>query len=321
MTLSSVTEQSILERVDEYSLYCFYLESQPAIGGIYHSKIRKDVYPSFGIFELTRRPTRAVEYFTQFAWKDNGVGKIGDIFDLVQILCTLPTRTDAMFKIATDMGLLEGTIPVTKLEIVEPTRTTVCRIRVETQEFTPQDISYWNQFNISEQILKEYNCRRVKYYFLNEYQPCPYAPKQMYSYRIHDRYQLYQPFEEKSKKFRNDWTEIHIPGITQLQRRDLCIVTKAYKDVMSLRSFGFDAVSPRGENIPLSSRAIEYLQKRYSKVVVLFDNDGKHSAHLYPFPAIEVPIESETKDITDYCKKYGPAETLKLLNKLLYGNF
>jgi len=318
MTLSSVTEQAILERVDEYSLYCFYLEFQPSIGGIYKSKLRPgDDYPSFGIFELTKRPVR-VEYFTQFAWKDNGIGTIGDIFDLVQSLLTLPSRTEAMFKIATDMGLLEGSVPSAKIEFVEPTRTTVCRIRLESMDFDSRDLSYWEQFNISEQILSEYNCRRVKYYYLNEFQSYPYAPAQMYSYRIHDRYQLYQPFEEKSRKFRNDWTELHIPGLAQLQRKDLCIVTKAYKDVMSLRSFGLDAVSPRGENIPLSSKAVEYLKNRYKRVVVLFDNDGKHSAHLYPFPAIQVPLESEEKDITDYCKRYGTKETFQLLNRLLY---
>ena len=52
MTLSSVTEQLILERVDEYSLYCYYMGYEPIIGKKYHSPLRKgDDDPSFVIFE------------------------------------------------------------------------------------------------------------------------------------------------------------------------------------------------------------------------------------------------------------------------------
>lgn len=323
MDISSISELEILERVDEYSLYCFYLEFEPHIGAVYRSRIRTgDDVPSFGIYPRTK-----AKGDIEFMWKDQAlhpkdsiIGKnYGDIFGLVQVLFTLPTRVDAVFKIASDIGLLED-YPVEKTLIkCEPVYNEPCNIRVKSRDFTSKDLEFWRQFNISEEILNQYNCTAIEYFFLTDKQVIPTYCKQGYAYRIHDKYQIYRPFEERKKKFRNDWTDYHIPGLSQLQGKDLCIVTKSYKDVMSLRSFGFDAVSPRAENVIPLPGMITYLQKRFKRVVTLFDNDGKESSHLYPFEHLYVPVD-KAKDPTDYCKMYGPASTFELLNSLLYGN-
>jgi hypothetical protein len=60
------------------------------------------------------------------------------------------------------------------------------------------------------------------------------------------------------------------------------------------------------------------------------DNDGKHKGHQYTeqygIPFTQVPLDSNTKDLTDFCKVYGPVQTEELTQHLIYeqtgiGNF
>jgi hypothetical protein len=320
MMIPSVTEQEILERVDEYSLYCFYLEFEPIIGCKYNSKLRAgDDYPSFGVYERTSVRRSGGDFINEYMWKDQALpGKnFGDIFDLVKIIYNLPSRFNAIWKVCADFNLGGDYEAQKTLAVVEPVYTPPTRIRIESRAFTTKDLEYWNKYNISQEILEAYSCTAIRCVWFNEFQEIPVMPQQAYAYRIHDRYQIYQPHASKALKFRNDWTELHIPGWFQLQGNELCINTKAFKDVMCLRSFGYDAISPRGENILLPSKAIEVLQRRFKRVVTLFDNDGKHSADSYPFDKIFIPLESKAKDITDYCAMYGREKTAELLKQLL----
>lgn len=325
MEIPTITEQELLERVDEYSLFCFYLEFQPVIGAKYKSRLRvaktdsRDDFASFGIFERKAvKKFGETDYANEYMWKDQGLPgrNYGDIFDLVCRLYGLPHRLNALWKIAGDFGLIDG-YEVKRLAVVPPTSTPPTFIQIQSREFNARDLAYWAKYNITPEILKQYNTTAVKYYKLTEFQEHPTAPSQCYAYRIGTRYQLYQPFVSKDNKFRNNWTEEDIPGWHQQEGTDLCVITKSYKDVMSLRAFGYNAISPRGENIVLPEQAIRVLQQRYRKVLMLFDNDEKHSAGAYPFDAVFIPIESGTKDPTDYCAKYGPVETSKLLKRLI----
>ena len=86
---------------------------------------------------------------------------------------------------------------------------------------------------------------------------------------------------------------------------------------MCLRSFGYNAVAPRGENILLPQEHITVLSNSFETVIILFDNDGIHSADKYPFEQVFVPLESGTKDITDFCAKYGVEATRTLLKEMI----
>jgi hypothetical protein len=313
------SDNDILERVDEYSLYCHYLKFEPLIGKKYSSPIRLgDTDPSFAIFER-----KYGNGCSEYLWKDQAVGTHGpqDIFDLIMALDnTIPTRIYAMWKVCGDFnlggapGMPDGKLIFKEAQFVEP-----INIKIVSRQFNKRDLLYWAQFNVVEPILKAYNATALEAYWLVDSQQYPSYPKRNmgYSYRIFDKYQLYFPFADKKKKFRNNWIDSCIPGLSQLQGNDLCIITKSYKDVMSLRSFGIDAISPRGENIMLPTECIAYLQRRYKRTVTLFDNDDKHKAAFYPFQELHIPIETGQKDPTDYCSAYGPKATKELLNHLL----
>lgn len=323
MSIPSVTEQEILERVDEYSLYCFYLEFEPVIGVNYKSVLRDgDDQPSFGVFERTKARYDGGTFPNEYLWKDQGLGKrrnFGDLFDMVQILFDLPTRAHAVWKIASDfkIGTTESYELPKAFRKVEPVKTPPTRIRVQSRPFNARDLAYWSKYNVTTDILDRYNCTAVKYVFFSDDQLIPTSPLQAYAYRIHNRYQIYQPHAPREYKFRNDWTEFCVPGWQQLTGKELCINTKSCKDVMCLRSFGYDAVSPRSENILLPVEAVSAMKKRFKRIITLFDNDGKHSAHKYEFEQRFIPIESGTKDVSDFCAKYGPEKTAELLKQLL----
>jgi hypothetical protein len=149
----------------------------------------------------------------------------------------------------------------------------------------------------------------------------------MYAYRIWDRYQLYSPFAERRRKFRNNWLENYVPGYEQLEySSDTLIITKAYKDVMMFRSFNYEAVAPRGENIPLPDGFMDYARTHYKRIVTWQDNDGKTGAEKY-YPELEHfvcpgdPTQGDPKDPTDYCKVFGSEATLKLINSTIWKQF
>ena len=307
-------ETDILERVDEYSLYCLYLEYQPLIGGKSRSPIRPDDSdPSFGVY--VKKYGQGVN---EFMWKDQSIGVHGDIFDLVGRLYSL-NRRSAMHRVCFDTKLGGREIGVPTITHYEPKYLDDIDIRVNSRAFSYKDFAYWRKYNVNAALLRKYNIAAIEAYWLTKKQSYPNFPKGLgFSYRIWDKYQLYFPFEEKKRKFRNDWTPLCVPGFQQLTfKKPLCIITKAMKDVTCLASFGYETVAPRGENILLPEECIDFLAKKYQRVVTLFDNDGKHKGNEYPFEELHVPIESGQKDPTDYCASYGPEKTQEMLSVLL----
>lgn len=311
--------EDILERVDEYTLYCSYLGYEPLIGAKYHSPLRsdpdssKDTDPSFGIFE--RKYGKGNH---EFMWKDQGLGLHGDIFDLVQRVCKLSTRRQALSQVLVDAGIAKGTISHPIVSNAGK-RMIFADISITSKAFDSRDLHYWSRINITPPILDQYNTKSVSMYWLYPEQTQPRRPKGIgFAYQIWDKYQLYFPWQEKKKKFRTDWTEACVPGFLQLQYNSpLLIITKSCKDVMCLRSFGYEAISPRGENILLPKECIEYMKRKYERILVLFDNDGKHKGDEYEFNKIFVPqLWPNDKDPSDFCSNHGAYDTAEMLRTI-----
>jgi len=322
----NLTEIDILEAVDEYSLFCFYLEFEPIIGNVYRSPVRLgDDVPSFGVYERTKSPHL---FSTEFMWKDAALPypNFGDIFDLVpKLFKEVESRSEALLKIAADFNLIDEIISVErkKLILYEPMYKMPSDISIKSKPFNKRDLEYWKRYNVSTEALNEYNVTAVEIFWTSK-EAKPFFPKQCYAYRIHNKYQLYQPFAEKKNKFVNNWNELCIPGWAQLKGFDTLIITKAYKDVVCLstlqQELKFDVIGPRGENILLPAKAIELVSKKYKNIFTLMDNDGKTSADKYSFRKEIIPLESGEKDPTDFMAHYGVEPTKTLLKKLIDGN-
>lgn len=322
-------ETDILERVDEYTLYCHYLGFEVIIGAKYPCPdgIRLsngkplDHNPSFGIFE--RRTGGNLPH--EFLWKDQSYGYVGDIFDLVQrTIPGLKTRRDAILYIAAEFGFggtFQGRTSIVGIhqrKYLDPVK-----ISIKSKPWTTREYLYWDRGNVNAKILNAYYTYVLQCYWMTEAQVVPDIPKSMaFAYRIFDRYQLYFPYiTDRSYRFRSDWTEACVPGWHQLQfNSDLCLITKSMKDIQCLRSFGYEAIACRGESVILPAQCIAALKKKYRRILVLFDNDGKHKGDEYEFEKIFVPkIVDTDKDPFDFCDNHGEVQCRKMLKSITYG--
>lgn len=310
------TEQELLERVDEYTLYCFYLGFSPELDMLYRSPVREgDLNASWSLFIAMKLKNR------EYAWKDKGgKGLSGDIFNLVKLMFGLRSTREAMCKIRGDFKLgpaMPGEIKLT--DYGPPVPSEHANIRIKSRTFDRFDLNWWKGWNWDRELLDRYYVKPLKYYWTKVSQANPKTPKTpAYGYNVMGHYKLYFPFERKQDKFRTDMTERELEGFQQLEYNSpVLVVTKSLKDVGCLRSFGYESVSPRGESTLIPEEFMAHFRREYKVILILFDNDGKHRAEAYPEPKIWIPPATGTKDPTDHCKRYGPQPTAELLRQLI----
>lgn len=321
-----MTQERVLELVDEYQLLSFYLQHPFELRTAYHSPFRDDEKKSFSLFEAT------TPGMCEFLWKDSGNGKVGNVFTLVQLLYSLSSKQEVFKKIDRDfqLNLFPGNTcacPITpKIYYEKPPPKGPAQIRVKVQPFTKQGLRYWEEFGVGASWLSHYRVSQLQYFWTRLDQVDPFAVKGLgFSYQLGDRYKLYQPYNE-GLKFLNNLAPYMVEGWLQLTpgKGDLVVITKSTKDCLVLRSFGIEAVSPRSESTPILPRQLELLEERFKKVVVWFDNDfekevnvGQELAKKYPYPSVMIPTHFKQKDVSDFRKAYGPHQTQQLINQLL----
>ncbi len=325
-------KSGILNLVDDYTLFCYYLNDEVYINQVILSPLRSpttdqpDTLPSFVIYESR---------YNKLRYYDHGKGdKGGDIFDFVQELYGLASYKDACKRICQDFGIGAYTseeAPARKKNFLPPGGIKL-RQKIEVKdvitfpEFTAEGKAYWEQYYITPAILKEYNVKQVR--SLVSSRTISTIPGLAFSYRIGTHYKIYQP-HDADFKFLNNYPSNYVEGLYQLANRasltnnELLIITKSTKDVMVLRLLGFDAIAPKGENILITTEILETLAKQFKRVVMFFDNDpaGIKGANKYNFPKIWITPSSDPnikiKDISDFIKQYGPETTYELMLELL----
>lgn len=192
------------------------------------------------------------------------------------------------------------------------------------QPLNIRDLHYWNQYGISKATLKKFNVYSVKAVFKNKQPHWIYTiSNPIYCYRFKDnKKKCYKPYANKGFKF------ISSPGISTVYqgyeqlppKGELLIITKSMKDVMLLYELGYSAIAPNGEGYKICDELITELKSRFDRIIILYDNDEpgiKNAKRLSDAIKCEYIITPDTKDISDYYKKYGKVKTIKLLNILI----
>lgn len=310
----SLTLSNILTRIDEYGLYCHYLNFEPDIRTTFSSPIREGDYsPSFSFYNA--KPGSEVE----FLWKDSAINKSGTIAQLLMYMYSI-TFEEALRKIDSDfkLGFTDGNFNINtekKLLFKKPKKKDETTISVNSIPFSEEGLKYWESFNISEKLLKEYNVTELFSSTINN--KVFYYKTITFAYRIGDRYKIYSPMNVKYK-FINNYKSTFAEGFIQLKKdSDKLIITKSLKDVMVLRSLNYEAISPRSENTVLPKEYFKWVNTHYKKIRVLFDNDMKHNGDRYPYNKVYIPKDSNCKDISDFIREYGKKETENLLINIL----
>lgn len=316
------TEKSILEAVDEYTLYCFYTGYEDLqLGKAYNSPFREDFFPSFSVFIPTK--VEGVEYY----WKDHATGESGNIFKLIQKVEQLNSIEEVFQKINDDFALglnLETLEEKEKISFYKKPRPNEINIRVANCPLTEAGLNFWEQFHIEQDLLDLYNVTQIKWYWSYNEQLSPNSvPDPTFAYRIGAFYQIYSPFATKQYKFRMNYPENYFFGYLQLPKTGKkIIIDKSAKDVIFCNKLGYPAVCGRSETTMIPEGKMLELKERFSEVYLMLDPDeaGKKATEKYveKYPFLKPKfLVGGKKDKTDTALFYGVDYTKKLIDSLL----
>ncbi len=316
--LEPTTEENILKKTTEYDIYSYYIGHKIIIGSKFNSPLRKDSNPSFGLF--ISRITNSLLF------KDQATGEVGNCFKFVQLKAHLSSYNEALDKVNSDLslGLLKRS---TKgLDVKNNYKASRTDIKIKRKNFTKIDDLYWEQFNINRDILKKFNVYPISHVWLNDnLMSWKFSEKYpMYAYQIYNKFKIYRPLNSANEKWMTNCTMYNIQGYKQLpETGDLLIITKSLKDVMTLHSLGYVAVSANSENTLIPLKIMNDLKRRFTKIIIFFDNDDSghrgavNMSTTYGIVYIEITKGCSSKDISDFIRDNNKTKTVKLLRNLI----
>ena len=329
MILDNLLEkETILERVDAYSIYSFYIETELEVGRAYISPLRTDDnIPSFALFF----------WKGTLMFKDHALGLSGDVFKFIQELYNLDSLLITLSRVNSDfeLELLGGVkVPKGKDKAKRVNRMKMKDklqgIRVSSRVVNTEDyIAFWNMYGIKLPTLIDYNVTEldVVVYKFKKRSTIIYTKELTIGYRIYDKFKIYTPNKEAGIKFLNNYPANFIEGYLQLKYENLfVIVTKALKEIMFFRQhFNWDSVAGKSETTMIRSYFLLKLKKKYEYVFIWLDNDlagikaQKEYIKKYPF-LIPIYYDVEYKDPTDQYKySEDKVQVLTEIKQLVYG--
>jgi hypothetical protein len=217
----------------------------------------------------------------------------------------------------------------TSLQKVKKTRKT---INVKHQPFTSTDISYLKSFYISSFTCQKFKVFSIKHYWIDGILAYTYSNNDpcLGYYFGNGEWKLYHYLRGKKEiRFVGSSNKETLQGYNQLAyETKKLIVTKSYKDVMVYSELGYSAIAPHSEGLSDWDKKLEILKDKFETIYLNFDNDEPGiqatiqviEKHNYLIPVF-IPKESETKDISDYIKKYGKEQTINLITNENSKNF
>jgi hypothetical protein len=308
-----LTIENILNKVDEYNIFKTYCSNFKDIDKPFKSELYNDTKASCRITFSHRRlwykdfgeSERAIDCFTYIMKKYNlsfqqALGLVSNDFNL-----GLQKPKESIIKSNVCVNNSCCT------DLLHEKRDT--EIKVKYRNWTKNDVLFWNGlYHIEKETLNLYKTRPIKYSFLNG--KFYIAPKLSFASLIdiensRNIYKIYSPFT--IQKWICNCKSHNFLGYNQLPWvGDLLIITKSLKDVMVLYQYGYPAIAPQGENVPITEEFMTLLKKRFRRVVLFYDNDeagikaAKKIVNKHKVENIILPV-TDAKDISDYVKDFG----------------
>ena len=195
---------------------------------------------------------------------------------------------------------------------------------VVNKEFSEFELEYWNQYNISKEILEKFEVESVSQVWNNsllEFSAKKTSP--IFSYKENQKlFKIYNPLGFIEQKFRSVCPIVE--GLSKAEG-EVLFLTSSYKDVMALYSIGFTAAAPSSESsYKYLEQHKEELFNKYKYIYIYFNNDEtgkKYSKKLSlevdkRFKYINNP-DMLPKDPSDLIKKNG----IELLKEIINEKF
>lgn len=317
-----ITKQFLLEKHSQETYMEYYL-GIPVKHGLFKSPLRVDHKATCSFFRNKSG---------DLIFKDFSGHFYGNFIDVVKFKFDC-SYYKALQIIANDFGFIKREdIKKSSRPIVESQTTFQSsgpsKIQIEVQPFSNAELSWWEQYGISEEILKKFRVYSCKSVFLNDayFAGTSRSQKIFGYYRGKDTdgmelWRIYFP-GRKSFKFISNWKASMLQGYKQLPKEgELLVVTKSLKDVMVLYSLGITAVAPCSENLFMSEAQFASLKERFKTIVAFYDVDIAGLSNMikirnqFNIQCFWIPRFYKAKDISDFYAKYGREKTIELINE------
>ena len=252
----NITLDKILNILDPYDIYTFYIGKEVKLNKPINSPLREDKNPSWTLFKARSG---------DLLYKDFATGESGNIVTFISTLLNLKYHK-ALERIWSDMmtgeKLKNGHVP--RIDRVSRPETV---ISIKRKYFTKTDDEYWGSYGLDRDILKHFNVYPIETFWTNEIQsPLTYFKDcPIYAYKMFSKFKIYRPFSKyKKDKWRNNCGSYDLQGLEQLpETGKLLIITKSLKDVMVLYKHGYTSVAPQSENATIPKQLMDNLKKTF----------------------------------------------------------
>jgi len=339
--LPKLTKDYIMQNLNQEEIFAHYLELDIGTitdcvmtGNLILSPLRPDKTPTFG-FKYNGSRLRAKDWNGHF-W--------GDCYDLVGRQLRVNSNSKNGFgiildQIASDFNLHKYKNKITKKTIKLYDDDFVKNVSKKTvilytkREWKKVDSDYWNQYYVGSGALKFFDIYPAETVHVNgilRYEYNPKNPAYVYDFGLDENgireIKVYYPFRKKVRFVTN--TTI-LQGKSKLTCGEVCIVTKSYKDVVSIRTTSLlQAVAPASETHLLAREDYNYLTRHFDFIFSLmdFDRTGKIMAKKlkeeYGIQPLFITqdvhknkLPHKQKDYTDLLKANGLDYVLNLVNE------
>lgn len=198
------------------------------------------------------------------------------------------------------------------------------------------EINYWKQYQITKEILLNYNvypceiwCNNILWHKSSKEDP-------LFAYIFDKEKEIWKAYRpsapllkrgnsQRTQKFFSNNVTHHVQGWEKLPATgEMCTITKSYKDVIVLSLLNIPAIAPHSESTFISDEQLKELKQRFKHIYVNYDNDstGVNNSLVftkkYNLPYWNIPKSyTDCKDPSDVVKNYSLKELdLIIKNKL-----
>lgn len=316
-----LTAEVILQKVDDYNIFRYYLGQDFNFKKKYKSPFRggrEDKTPNLSFFVR-----KGKIFFKDFAGED-----AGDCFAFVMRLFNL-NYYEALVRIDRDFGLniRPNAEVVTKIELVKKPAGLHLEqkklLQIVPKPFTKKELSYWGAYPITQEELESKNIYSIEKLYINKRLIPNFNKEIRFAYKFDEYLKIYTPLAKEFKwisntpnDFMSGFDDIKYKILTNTQSEKL-IITKSVKDELILKKFFPDVCSTQNESSEaINAENINWILRGYEphNVYIAYDNDepGVKSSTFYTstygFNYVNVPkifIRERIKDWSDLSKAKG----------------
>ena len=320
----SVCLDDILNKVTEVDIlnHYFGISTLPIL---VNSPLRADKNASLSIF---------LNDNDNLIFKDFGSFKSYNLWSFLEEYWKIP-YDEVLERINKDLNNMHSTLYTLRQQKRNKVVRSNSKIECKVREWKDYDLKFWESFGISINWLKFGEIYPISYVFITKDDKRYTFPAEKYAYAYVERkdnkvtLKIYQPKSTKRKWINNSdssvwdlWTQLPKTGNT-------LIITSSRKDALCIwENTLIPAISMQGEGYIPKQKIIDELKQRFTNIYIWFDNDydkednpGKQYAEFlsktFDIPYILIPNKYETKDPSDFVKKYGRNKLKELIKELI----